>query len=402
MESVPGSPGPSVTSDSPVPAGELQKMLDECTQAIQELHLQIAELEELVQKQKRTISHQSKVISDPRVHRAVPIIPLFPLTPQHPGPSLVASPFTPQSGLSPGSSIFDRPPPRFSLSESPDPFAPSPGPNSTNQPKEGCNCPHICALFDTDTTISTLSIRFRNLYQRTEIWGYTHANVPQIRKDSRLDAQKKEYLIALADRSQVSALLGDTSTRYYLVAKALNYYLVQEILKISVARLYDSLEVDLRSANTPLMRQLAILATVSRTKDVIDHPGFQTFYQEKCSAHVAKLWQYVGPLCCDSFETSSTAWQELGNIVREAQSLAIDMQVAPLEYHFDFPEPNESFEPTTMINHDRYIRGDPTGLKNQDFRVKLGVSPITRIRNHAVRPAEVRVVFLGGVLLRPR
>lgn len=149
------------------------------------------------------------------------------------------------------------------------------------------------------------------------------------------------------------------------------------------------------------MRQLAVLAMMARTKSVLETPGFATFYQEKCNAHGAKLWQYVGPLTHDPQESYQQAWQGLINVVGEAQMLATDMYLAPFEYNFEFPGLNEPFDPTTMVNHDVYIRGNPQGLKNNDFRVRLGVTPITRIRNISVSPADVKLVYWAGVLLKP-
>ena len=149
------------------------------------------------------------------------------------------------------------------------------------------------------------------------------------------------------------------------------------------------------------MRQLAVLAMMARTKGVMETPGFALFYQEKCNTHGATLWQYVGPLAHDPSESYQQAWQELINLVGEAQLLATDMYLAPFEYNFDFPGLNEPFDPTTMINHDMYIRGNPQGLKNNDFRVRLGVTPITRIRNISVSPADVKLVYLASVLLKP-
>lgn len=140
---------------------------------------------------------------------------------------------------------------------------------------------------------------------------------------------------------------------------------------------------------------------MARTKSVIEHPGFAVFYQERCNLHAAKLWQYVGPLTNDTHESYQQTWQDLSKVVGEAQLLATDMYLAPFEYNFDFPGLNEPFDPTTMANHDMYIRGSPQGLRNNDFRVRLGVSPITRIRNISVSPAEVKLVCWAGVLLKP-
>ena len=46
--------------------------------------------------------------------------------------------------------------------------------------------------------------------------------------------------MALADRSQASSLLGTSSTRHCLVAKAINFYLVHEVFNIHIAKDFDA------------------------------------------------------------------------------------------------------------------------------------------------------------------
>lgn len=203
-----------------------------------------------------------------------PAIPMYPSTPQHLGPSLVATPCqTPysgfsensqsgQSGFSQASSIYDKPPPTFgplvSTSKSvylgaakrdapasgSDPFGPSAQATSNHlhapEPREKCKCPHVCDLFDPDAATSELSVRFRNLWHHVENWAYMHANFPCIRKDSNMEPQTKEYIMSLADRSQASSLLGTSSTRHCLVAKAINFYLVHEVFNVHIAKDFDA------------------------------------------------------------------------------------------------------------------------------------------------------------------
>lgn len=106
--------------------------------------------------------------------------------------------------------------------------------------RDKCKCPHICDLFDAEVAITELSARFRDLWHHVENWAYTHANIPCIRKDSTLEPQTKEYIMSLADRSQASSLLGTSSTRHSLVAKAINFYLVREVFHVNIARAFDT------------------------------------------------------------------------------------------------------------------------------------------------------------------
>ncbi|KAL3481972.1 hypothetical protein BJX99DRAFT_217900 [Aspergillus californicus] len=153
--------------------------------------------------------------------------------------------------------------------------------------------------------------------------------------------------------------------------------------------------------DTPIsVRHLMLTAMTNHLSILSKHPSFAEFSHQRIQSHLSRLWAYIGPLGHDPTNQSGQMWMDLSAIVSEAQSLAIDMYSVPLEYKFEFPEPDEHFDPLTMINRDPYVHGDPHGLKNGETRVRLGITPIVRMRNNSQSPGEVNLMYLGHVLLK--
>ncbi|KAE8355318.1 hypothetical protein BDV28DRAFT_129100 [Aspergillus coremiiformis] len=210
----------------------------------------IIELEDLVQKQKATISNQSKAIADPKTMRvrqpAIPM-PIFPLTPTQQG-SCVRSPgsSTPSSVRSPyPSSVFDLPPPTFDM-----PISIPQGkstslaeiskmsPNSrSNLSKSNCS---LCPSLNTKTAIVVISDRLQSLFARTQLFAHTYTNFPSIHLDSQLNPKVKEYVMSISDKLHASTLLGNPCTRFCVVTKAINFYLVHDILQLTVVKGFDA------------------------------------------------------------------------------------------------------------------------------------------------------------------
>ncbi|KKK13922.1 hypothetical protein AOCH_002835 [Aspergillus ochraceoroseus] len=416
------------------------------TGVINNLHEKVTELEELVQKQKITISNQSRAISDRRsLRKQSPMAAVFPMTPhyhhpvQHllschqplghatghsPSPSMVPSPFhSPQSNRSFNSNIFEQPPPKFELPLGGSFPAYTPilrDPLGLANVNRDVFIPLSAAPAHDSTdfrgAMADFSTRFQELMRKSEVFGQTHANFPNIFRDSHLEDRVKEYLMAISNRAQASVLLGNVTTRCCLITKAVNFYLVEEVLRITVVRGFDT-STDLEigqiqrqmtpadnldgQLDTPLtVRHLMIMAMTTHLGSLTKKPGFADFCHQKTQSHVAKLWQYIRPLSHNPAKQNSQAVIDLTAIMSEAQSLALDMHMVPLEYKFDFPEPGEHFDPLTMINRDSFIVGDPQTLKSNETRVGLGITPVVRIRNNSESPGDIKLIYLGNVLLK--
>ncbi|OJJ63814.1 hypothetical protein ASPSYDRAFT_127248 [Aspergillus sydowii CBS 593.65] len=255
--------------------------------------------------------------------------------------------------------------------------------------------------------MANFSTRFLGLMRMAEVFGQTHASLPNIFLDSRLDDHVKDYLMAVSSRTQASVLIGNASTRSCFVARAINWYLVEKVLKISIIRGLDAavdmeigeMQKQIVSDTSIGIRHLMLNAIANHLKCLARRPDFNTFAKKKIDHHVTKLWSFVGPLGHDS-ANQNNMWMDLHAIITEAHCLAVEMYSVPLEYRFEFPEHNEPFDPFTMINRDPYIHGDPQVLQSGDARVRLAITPIVRIRNNSQSPGEVHLMYLGHVLLK--
>ena len=87
---------------------------------------------------------------------------------------------------------------------------------------------------------SDFANKFLSLWHKTETFGVLYGNNPNDHRDSEIDHKVKEYVMSASDRSAASALLGHESTRFFLVAKAINYFLTMVVLRVSVIRGFDS------------------------------------------------------------------------------------------------------------------------------------------------------------------
>ncbi|KAL1963602.1 hypothetical protein VTN77DRAFT_8047 [Rasamsonia byssochlamydoides] len=478
-----------------------------------------AELEDLVNKQKATITNQSRALADPNSLRnrrsAAPLavsLPLpLPVTPRHQTTtqhSFDAS--VSNGGLHSAAPVFDMPPPSLNLpmptpmlmpipmNAAPLPSAPaaqlpahhplgpvpvmSPGdglyhtygfgPSSRSPVCDAFNIPSSCQSpgmlphahppphCDFEQKVAEFSARFHDLWTKSEAFGRTFAAEPNAWKDSHLDQRVKDYLMLISDCKVASYLLNNPLTRPLQVAKAINFYLVRDVLKITVIKGFDVVADDEIGkikmqlgpgesstftygytcymleyhadkicvlADTPTtVRNMMFVAMAQQVNLVKEKPGFAEYFQRRQQDHLLQLWQLVGPLVSGNV---SNAGEALGEIIADAHVLSVDMHSTPFETRFHFPETNEPFDLVTMVNVEPWLvngsgsinggpdhipmygsmRGERTSANN-NRKVKLGITPIIRIGDHspavvapAVAPtaaARVRLVQLGKVLLR--
>ncbi|UCK58288.1 hypothetical protein AFCA_001150 [Aspergillus flavus] len=353
---------------------EVEAALNRCREysaqdieTISRQRVRILDLEDLVRKQKTTISNQSKAIADPKrvrmLQSTIPM-PIFPLTPTQQRP-IVRSPSssTPSSASSYSPSVHTLPPPAFDL------------PASTPQGK-------LLSLGENSKTIQF---------------------------DSQLNPRVKEYVMSISNKIHASTLLGNPCTRPCVVAKAINFYLVHEILQPTVVKGFDA-QVDVEinqiqehlTIETPaVVRHSLLIAIAHHIQTVVNKPEFSECNKNNTHSYMEKLWLLIGPLTHDPLNQYQVVWMDLQDILTEAQALAIDLYSLPFEYSFRFPAVNEIFEPGTMVNCDQFVGGIPQALRKDNTLVRLGVTPIISISDNSTSPADVRLVGLAKVLLRP-
>ncbi|RAQ64309.1 protein phosphatase 2C [Aspergillus flavus] len=370
---------------------EVEAALNRCREysaqdieTISRQRVRILDLEDLVRKQKTTISNQSKAIADPKrvrmLQSTIPM-PIFPLTPtqQRPIGKLLSLGENSKTSLS---------------------------------CKRGSLPMSICSLgssFDTETVIRLISTRLQSLFSRTQKFGHMYTNFPSIQFDSQLNPRVKEYVMSISNKIHASTLLGNPCTRPCVVAKAINFYLVHEILQPTVVKGFDA-QVDVEinqiqehlTIETPaVVRHSLLIAIAHHIQTVVNKPEFSECNKNNTHSYMEKLWLLIGPLTHDPLNQYQVVWMDLQDILTEAQALAIDLYSLPFEYSFRFPAVNEIFEPGTMVNCDQFVGGIPQALRKDNTLVRLGVTPIISISDNSTSPADVRLVGLAKVLLRP-
>lgn len=145
---------------------------------------------------------------------------------------------------------------------------------------------------------------------------------------------------------------------------------------------------------------MMFIAMANQVNKLKKEQGFREFCQRRLQDHITKLWQLVGPLT-HAGTTNMNAYSDLSAIVAEAQSLALDMYSTAFEYKFEFPVQNDLFVTTTMVNRDSFIKGDPQVLMRNKTRVKLGITPVSRMRDNSGTSPTVQLIHLSQVLLKP-
>ncbi|KAF7595323.1 hypothetical protein BBP40_006572 [Aspergillus hancockii] len=380
--------------------------------------VKIMELEDLIRRQKTTISCQSKTISGPkkiRVQQSAIRMPTFPLDSTPSGARAGSPRSNTPSSISPYPPNLTIPPPTSST-----PISTSQG-NSSALVETSRTSPKpprsnllrgigvMRCSFDTGTSSHVLSVRLQNLFVRTRNFGQAYTNHPSIHFDSKLGPEIKDYIIRISDRIHASTLLGNPTTRFCVIAKAINYHLIHDILQLSIAKAFDvfvDLEINMMQGQItpdtpPVVRHLLLNAIAHQVQVVAKKPGFAEYQRRSTQAHMAKLWQLIGPLTQDPTNRHQVAWLDLHVIVTEAQALAVELYSLPLEWGFSFPAVNETFDPVTMVSCDQFVPENPEARRRNN-RVRLGVTPAISIRDNSIpAPADVRIVNFANVLLRP-
>lgn len=135
--------------------------------------------------------------------------------------------------------------------------------------------------------------------------------------------------------------------------------------------------------------------------EILCKPGFKEFYLEKHRWYVEKLWRYVGRLVPDIPEYQTEGRTRIAQIIAKAQALSVDMLLTPLEYVHYFPECDDVFDPTEMVNMDPTNDRSPAELLRLWFRIKLAYTPVTYIRANFEESSNCELVFRSEVLLMP-
>ncbi|RHZ59032.1 uncharacterized protein CDV56_106062 [Aspergillus thermomutatus] len=251
--------------------------------------------------------------------------------------------------------------------------------------------------------------KLAELWRKVEMFGHIFANIPDPARDDQLPIRIRSYLVRVSHSYLMPRLLSSPYTRWALVARAINEWLLDWVLNETVIQGYDMvldaeyqlLKLHLLRDLDPFVRRLVLNAMVKIICETLCRPGFKEFYLEKHRWLVEKLWRYIGRLVPDMPEYQTDGRTRIAQIIAKAQTLLVEMLLTHLEYVHYFPECDELFDPVEMVNKDPQIDRDPDDLANRLFRVKLGFTPVTFIRRNSEESWTSEIVFQSEVLLRP-
>lgn len=94
-------------------------------------------------------------------------------------------------------------------------------------------------------------------------------------------------------------------------------------------------------------------------------------------------------------EDNKSMHASLKDIVTEAQRIGIELFSCPYDVRFHFPELNESFDPTVMVNLDPSLNANLLRA-----RVGMSVTPYIRLGLTNCEPPRMRIVCSAKVFTR--
>ncbi|QSS65178.1 hypothetical protein I7I51_06020 [Histoplasma capsulatum] len=344
---------------------------------IRKMENRIAELEDTVSKQKSTISTQSKTISSTvkSQHRALSFS--F-TTPQHHWTNGQEA-----TRVSRYQHVFNNPPPKFGLG---DPVTPiSTGNQATN----------ITSSASSTAKSTTMSAIDR-----------LNAFVPPI--GPKAAAEEKAIPLSSLPRNPPE----DPTTRFVLLVKAINVFLISKVLRMGVVIGFDSTAdseigqmMSLLYPDAPTtVRALLYEAMRRQVNRIRNKPLFTNFYNKRKNEHATALFRLLSPLVQ---RNHPKIWTDFVAIIEEAHNLALTMFSGPYEFQLHFAEVGDLFDAHSMFNRDATLVrsggvGDPQTLMRKCHRVKLGVTPTIWFRNNSVPMNEpMQIVNMGHVMLSP-
>lgn len=120
-------------------------------------------------------------------------------------------------------------------------------------------------------------------------------------------------------------------------------------------------------------------------------PNFAEFCSINRENYVAELLEMLKPLVT-SMEDNNSMHESLKDIVTEAQRIGIDLYSYPYDVRVHFPELNETYDPTVMVNLDPSLNANLLRA-----RVGMSVTPYIRLGFVNCEPIRMRIVCSAKV-----
>ncbi|KAL1957517.1 hypothetical protein VTO42DRAFT_5980 [Malbranchea cinnamomea] len=210
------------------------------------------------------------------------------------------------------------------------------------------------------------------------------------------------------DKNTVFRILNDC-TRPLGVAKAINVWLTQEILKGGGVLGFDStadseitqLRINCSPGTPPTVRRNMYDSASKQLIRVRNQPLFWSYFNKRMYERARGLFNLLAPVIQ---HRSQEAWADMATIMKKAHEITLQLFCGPYEVKFTQAQLNEVFDPPTMIDREAIenIARVPDMMTDgrYRFRVKFSITPIMYFRNVSdTPPSPMDVVCAGQVLL---
>ncbi|KAH8699056.1 hypothetical protein BGW36DRAFT_406901 [Talaromyces proteolyticus] len=257
------------------------------------------------------------------------------------------------------------------------------------------------AGYEFEMKVGELASRFQKIWASSEHFANTYGASGEPLHPRHLATRLKDHMMIDARAEVAVQFMNNAVARPLYVAKVVNFYLCKDILKYTeVVRAFDqAIDAEITnlkkkiSHDTPgSVKYLLLGAIAKQVVTAREKPEFGDFCRKYQDNHAYQLMSLLGPLLFPG--GGNTAAQELlKQVVRDTHGLALDMYSLPYEARVHFPENEEPYDPTIMLNLD-------TGFdiaRSTNAKVKMSVTPAIRLGQNKYTPARVRTVSVASV-----
>ncbi|KAL6252714.1 hypothetical protein RBB50_000433, partial [Rhinocladiella similis] len=233
------------------------------------------------------------------------------------------------------------------------------------------------------STATTIREQFARVFDMVEKFTWAHVNFPSSHRDNQLDRKIKDRFLQAAAPTQAFPLMTSPATRYLLVAKVINAWIQDKVLRADSFRGFnaniDSMIDDAKNQvyqSTPAQVKFQLFNKIAaQLRELGQNVQFQRFVDKLAQNRGNELWEVVLPLM---HTKTSRDWEDMASLMKEAHRLAIMMFSSTDQYRFEMPGGSALFKKNAMVVVSKQTLPNgttPDQLEAKGARVKLGISP---------------------------
>lgn len=247
------------------------------------------------------------------------------------------------------------------------------------------------------------------LFNATEKWAHSYANVPDHNRDKALGPGLMAAFTRQVEPGNIEPLLASKATRYFMIARGLNTWITGDVLSTKVFKPFrpqvDETANRVKSATktkpTPNIVKALLYDLSMEAKGMRDTPGFEKWLIHQAHWKCRSIWTQVRELVIPGIQEPQ-ARDDLTHLLMRSYCLSVLMVIHPLAHNMNFPQFGRGsfFNPESMINRDSEYKGNAKSLALQGLRVRLGITPCIMVIDLASNSCNPSTYHHGQVLLQ--